>query len=343
MVSTVTIGYTLLLHIQLYHIYPVLVIVPLLFIGVVVHFVTKAMNSKTEVDKALFLETVRKRQRSRKSTNLQSSRKESEPYSPGKADQKYLVVTRDGRSAKHITRRESVALGLKVTQKLEEGLKVSNTGSNMKHRSRLLYLREGVAEDEELELESYELTSFDEEVSLESDSYSSDTLTQPQRQHGLPVIQVHPSGGGVLLGIHNSVASLESMSSMDSVEAGDILIQPNGSASSDESKESVLDEIEEDDGDEEGEDDFEARANSAILARQFAKNKALAEMHAQRHARLRSPPPPLPPSASQSSSRSTSSSRNDISSSPSQYCSPNATGALLIDGCSILNRSVSLE
>jgi hypothetical protein len=92
---------------------------------------------------------------------------------------------------------------------------------------------------------------------------------------------------------------------MDSVEAGDILIQPNGSASSDECKDSPVDGIEEDDDDDEEEDDFEARANSAILARQLAKNKALADMHAQRHGRLRSPPPPLP-DASLSSSRSSS-------------------------------------
>lgn len=42
MASTAVIGYTFLVHIQLYTIYPVLVIIPTLFVGVVVHFFVRA-------------------------------------------------------------------------------------------------------------------------------------------------------------------------------------------------------------------------------------------------------------------------------------------------------------
>lgn len=42
MVTTVSIGYAVLLHIQLYQLYPVLVIIPSLVIGVIIHFIVKA-------------------------------------------------------------------------------------------------------------------------------------------------------------------------------------------------------------------------------------------------------------------------------------------------------------
>jgi hypothetical protein len=61
MVSTVTIGYTILLHVQLYYFYPVLVIVPFLFFAGIVHFVLKAWNKQSEIDRMMFLRRIRER------------------------------------------------------------------------------------------------------------------------------------------------------------------------------------------------------------------------------------------------------------------------------------------
>eukprot|EP01039_Chlorochromonas_danica_P009601 gene9601-10612_t len=50
MASTAAIGYTFLVHIQLYTIYPVLVIIPTLFVGVVVHFLLRAAGRSGKSD-----------------------------------------------------------------------------------------------------------------------------------------------------------------------------------------------------------------------------------------------------------------------------------------------------
>ena len=50
MVSTVSIGYTILIHIQLYQLFPVLVIIPTLVIGVLIHFFVKANRIKANQD-----------------------------------------------------------------------------------------------------------------------------------------------------------------------------------------------------------------------------------------------------------------------------------------------------
>lgn len=49
MVSTVTVGYVILVHLQLYDLYPILVIIPAVIIGVLIHFAVKANKGK-EVD-----------------------------------------------------------------------------------------------------------------------------------------------------------------------------------------------------------------------------------------------------------------------------------------------------
>jgi hypothetical protein len=72
MVSTVTIGYTILLHVQLYYFYPVLVIVPFLFFAGIVHFVLKAWNKQSEIDRMMFLRKIRER--------ITGKRREEEAY-----------------------------------------------------------------------------------------------------------------------------------------------------------------------------------------------------------------------------------------------------------------------
>jgi hypothetical protein len=49
MASSVSIGYCILIHLQLYQLYPVLVIIPTIVIGVLVHFFMKANKSKKDV------------------------------------------------------------------------------------------------------------------------------------------------------------------------------------------------------------------------------------------------------------------------------------------------------
>jgi uncharacterized membrane protein len=58
--STATIGYTFLLHLQLYQIFPVLVIIPTIFLGVVIHFIIKANRSKRQQEETKLLNEIRK-------------------------------------------------------------------------------------------------------------------------------------------------------------------------------------------------------------------------------------------------------------------------------------------
>ena len=50
MVSAVTMGYFVLIHVQLYQLYPVLVIIPSAVIGVLVHFMVKASRDRRQAD-----------------------------------------------------------------------------------------------------------------------------------------------------------------------------------------------------------------------------------------------------------------------------------------------------
>jgi hypothetical protein len=55
MVTTTAIGYTTLFHIQLYQIYPILVIIPALFIGGIIHFVVRSTRANGELEQRMFL------------------------------------------------------------------------------------------------------------------------------------------------------------------------------------------------------------------------------------------------------------------------------------------------
>jgi hypothetical protein len=56
--STVVMGYTILFHLQLYEIFPVLVVVPLLFIGLIVHFYLQAKRSQKKKAQVQFQKEV---------------------------------------------------------------------------------------------------------------------------------------------------------------------------------------------------------------------------------------------------------------------------------------------
>jgi hypothetical protein len=62
--STASIGYTVLLHVQLFQIYPVLVIVPTLLLGVIAHFLIKGGRSKAKSDVAKLMPVEEKINRS---------------------------------------------------------------------------------------------------------------------------------------------------------------------------------------------------------------------------------------------------------------------------------------
>jgi hypothetical protein len=62
-VSTASIGYTVLLHVQLFHVYPVLVLVPTLLVGMVVHFLIKGGRSKAKAEIAKLMPVEEKARR----------------------------------------------------------------------------------------------------------------------------------------------------------------------------------------------------------------------------------------------------------------------------------------
>jgi hypothetical protein len=62
MATTTVTGYTVLLHIQLYHVYPLLVAIPTIFVALVVHFFVQSNRSQGKVAFAKMLEAARERE-----------------------------------------------------------------------------------------------------------------------------------------------------------------------------------------------------------------------------------------------------------------------------------------
>lgn len=57
-VMTIVGGYTILIHLQLYIIYPVLIVVPTLAIGAIIHFVFKAVDGQSRVEKQQLMQKI---------------------------------------------------------------------------------------------------------------------------------------------------------------------------------------------------------------------------------------------------------------------------------------------
>jgi hypothetical protein len=55
LVSTTTLGYTLLIHLQLYQIFPVLIVVPTIFLGIIIHFIIESNKGKKKVQELQFM------------------------------------------------------------------------------------------------------------------------------------------------------------------------------------------------------------------------------------------------------------------------------------------------
>jgi hypothetical protein len=58
MITTATAGYTILIHLQLYHIYPVLIIVPTLCLGAIVHFVIKSQAGQRMIERSKLMQRI---------------------------------------------------------------------------------------------------------------------------------------------------------------------------------------------------------------------------------------------------------------------------------------------
>lgn len=59
MVTTVTAGYTLLVHMQLYKVYPVLIVVPSLCVAAIVHFLIQSSRSQAQIRKQQLMQRIR--------------------------------------------------------------------------------------------------------------------------------------------------------------------------------------------------------------------------------------------------------------------------------------------
>jgi uncharacterized membrane protein len=106
--STVTIGYTVLFHLRLYQIFPVLIVVPTIFLGVIIHFMIQSNNAKKKVEDSKLMKEIK---------TIEVERKNA-----------YQITTaEDDRTAKedsnagwrHKKRRESIQKGIKVAQQIE--------------------------------------------------------------------------------------------------------------------------------------------------------------------------------------------------------------------------------
>ncbi len=105
MVSTTAMGYTLLLHLQLYQIFPILVLIPTLFIAGLVHFLIQSNKAKQKIEQMKLLKEVT-------GTNVAHIPKIDS--GEDKLDRK----SPDG--LRHKNRRESIQQGIKLAKKLDQ-------------------------------------------------------------------------------------------------------------------------------------------------------------------------------------------------------------------------------
>jgi hypothetical protein len=122
MASTVALGYTFLLHLRLYQIFPVLVIIPTIFFGLVIHFMIKAANAKKKMEETKLLNEIRTKQKKGKSGEEEDE--EDEELSDQSSDLSDLENELPVRETtiKHINRRQSIQQGKDIINKAENFL-----------------------------------------------------------------------------------------------------------------------------------------------------------------------------------------------------------------------------
>jgi hypothetical protein len=108
--STAAIGYTVLLHMQLFKVYPVLVVVPTVIIGIIAHLFMRGFTSRSRAELAKLLPAAAKEERASRADKYRSS-PETTSYNHAGADRHVVAetVTRDGQT--FMTRRQSVVAG----------------------------------------------------------------------------------------------------------------------------------------------------------------------------------------------------------------------------------------
>jgi hypothetical protein len=126
--STVTIGYTVLFHLRLYQIFPVLIVVPTIFLGVIIHFMIQSNKSKKKVDDIKLMKEIKTMETEKKNayqTQEEDKKNNSTPLeeaimvSKEKQQPKEHEELRNSGSVKHKKRRESLQKGIKVAHQIE--------------------------------------------------------------------------------------------------------------------------------------------------------------------------------------------------------------------------------
>jgi uncharacterized membrane protein len=120
MTSTVALGYTILFHVQLYQIFPVLIIIPTIFLAAIVHFIVKSNRAKKQIEQARLLKDV-----GLVGTQQTTSLGESLP----------VVASTEQQSPRnqevvHKRRRASLQAGLNLAERLQRELKDDGEASS---------------------------------------------------------------------------------------------------------------------------------------------------------------------------------------------------------------------
>ncbi len=127
MVSTTAMGYTLLLHLQLYQIFPILVLIPALFIAGLLHFLIQSNKAKQRIEQMKLLKEVGSMNEQR---NPQSKEVAVEALQETiKLEEKKM----DDSASKfvHKKRRESIQQGISLAKKLDRLIYQSRRDSNV--------------------------------------------------------------------------------------------------------------------------------------------------------------------------------------------------------------------
>jgi hypothetical protein len=129
MCTTAVSGYTALLHVRLYRIYPVLVVIPALLLAAIVHFIVQSNKMKEKIEFAkVFVEN--------------DGNKVTKSTAPKNSDEvliehKVQDVDNQNILQPHITRRQSIVQGIHVAVKVEQVLRKESTLESLPENQRV--------------------------------------------------------------------------------------------------------------------------------------------------------------------------------------------------------------
>jgi len=171
MSSTAAIGYVILLHLQLYQIYPALVILPISIIAIVVHFIIESGKSDAKIRLAkLFPVNVSPNRIVNRDESLKANKQEVDHTS--EEDDRPIDVKRN--AGQHQTRRQSVQIGLSFIENAQQNNRNNDSDSSEEDDSSSSYndRNESHINDKESISESDE---EDDSSSSDNDINESDT------------------------------------------------------------------------------------------------------------------------------------------------------------------------